>query len=133
HVGACLLGRGYIHRSAAGLAAGWGMNQRGRAQLARYRRAVADDRTGRELTTVIGAIERSRVAVIGHGSLKTAPRGYPKDHPRGDLLRHKGLTTWQEWEPAAWLGTATAKKRIVDFLRTSRPLRQWLDDNVGPE
>jgi uncharacterized protein (TIGR02453 family) len=133
HLGAWLEAGGYIQLSADGLAAGSGMYQMGPAQLARYRRAVADDRTGRELTTVIGAIERSRVAVIGHGSLKTAPRGYPKDHPRGDLLRHKGLTTWQEWKPAAWLGTATAKKRIVDFLRTSRPLRQWLDDNVGPE
>jgi hypothetical protein len=55
--------------------------------------------------------------VHGHGSLKTAPKGYPKDHPRSDLLRHKGLTTWKDWPPAAWLGTAAAKNRIVEFLR----------------
>ena len=101
-------------------------------QLDRYRRAVVDDRTGADLTAVIAAIERAGIAVHGHGSLKTAPRRYPKDSPRVDLLRHRGLTTWKEWPPAAWLGTAAAKHRIVEFLRVSRPLRRWLDDNVGP-
>ena len=31
----------------------------------------------------------------------------------------------------AWLGTATAKKRVAEFLRNSRPLADWLDANVG--
>ncbi|WP_130512743.1 DUF2461 domain-containing protein [Krasilnikovia cinnamomea] len=132
HLGAWLEAGGYIQLSADGLAAGSGMYQMASDQLDRYRRAVADDRAGRELTTVIEAIEQARIHVQGHGSLKTVPRGYPKDHPRLDLLRHKGLVTWQEWAPAAWLGTAAARNRIVDFLRTSRPLRRWLDENVGP-
>ena len=131
HLGAWLSAGGYIQLSADGLAAGSGMYQMSPRQLERYRRAVADERTGVELTAVIETIEKAKVEVRGHDSLKTAPRGYPKDHPRGDLLRHKGLTTWKDWEPAAWLGTATTKKRIVDFLRTSKPLRRWLDDNVG--
>jgi uncharacterized protein (TIGR02453 family) len=132
HLGAWLEAGGYLQLSADGLAAGSGMYEMAPDQLDRYRRAVADDRTGEELTTLIAAIEKARIGVHGHGSLKTAPRGYPKDHPRLDLLRHKGLTTWKEWPPAAWLGTAAAKTRIVDFLRTSRPLRHWLDTNVGP-
>ena len=37
--------------------------------------------------------------------LKTAPRGYPKDHPRIELLRYKGLITWRTWPPGPWLGT----------------------------
>jgi len=132
HLGAWLRAGGYLQLSADGLAAGCGMYEMAPDQLDRYRRAVADDRTGEELTAVIGVIEKARIGVQGHGTLKIAPRGYPKDHPRVDLLRHKGLTTWREWQPAAWLGTAAAKTRIVDFLRTSRPLRQWLDENVGP-
>jgi uncharacterized protein (TIGR02453 family) len=132
HLGAWLEQGGYIQLSAEGLAAGCGMWQLAPDQIERYRRAVADDRTGGDLTALIATIERGRVGVHGHGSLKSAPRGYPKDHPRLDLLRHKGLTTWKEWEPAAWLGTAAAKQRIVDFLHTSRPLREWLDKHVGP-
>ncbi|MEU7901608.1 DUF2461 domain-containing protein [Actinoplanes sp. NPDC049118] len=132
HLGAWLSFGGYCQLSAGGLAAGCGMYQLAPDQLDRYRRAVADPRTGAELTALIADIERSGIGVHGHGSLKTAPRGYPRDHPRVDLLRHKGLTTWKEWPPAAWLGTAAAKNRIVGLLRGSRPLRRWLDDHVGP-
>jgi uncharacterized protein (TIGR02453 family) len=132
HLGAWLESGGYLQLSADGLAAGCGMYQLAADQLDRYRRAVAGDLTGERLTKLIATIEGHGVGVHGHGSLKTAPRGYPADHPRLDLLRHKGLTTWQEWPPKAWLGTVAARRRIVEFLRVSRPLRQWLDDNVGP-
>ena len=70
--------------------------------------------------------------VAGHGELKTAPRGYPKDHPRIELLRYKGLVTWREWPAGAWLGTKKAKDRVAEFFRLSRPLNQWLRTNVGP-
>ena len=132
HLGAWLEFGGYLQLSADGLAAGSGMYHMEADQLDRYRKAVAGERTGKQLTDVIAAIGTAGIGVHGHDSLKTAPRGYPKDHPRVDLLRHKGLTTWQEWEPAAWLGTAKAQTRLVEFLRTSRPLREWLDDHVGP-
>jgi uncharacterized protein (TIGR02453 family) len=132
HLGAWLERGAYVQLSADGLAAGCGMYQLEPDQLDRYRKAVANDRTGKQLTDVIAAIEKGKVGVHGHGSLKTAPRGYPKDHPRVDLLRHKGLTTWTEWEPAAWLGTPAAQERVVEFFRKSWPLRDWLDDHVGP-
>jgi uncharacterized protein (TIGR02453 family) len=132
HLGAWLSAGGYLQLSAAGLAAGSGMYQLAPDQLERYRRAVVHERTGEELTDVITDIEEAGIQVHGHDSLKTAPRGYPKDHPRADLLRHKGLTTWKEWPPAAWMGTPAAQERIVDFLRAGRPLRQWLDTYVGP-
>jgi uncharacterized protein (TIGR02453 family) len=125
-------GGGYVQFSADGLAAAAGYYQLAPDQLERYRRAVADDESGVELVGVVAGIEAAGVEVIGHGSLKTVPRGYPKDHPRADLLRHKGLTTWKHWPPAAWMGTKAAKTRIVDVLRTSRPLRDWLDRHVGP-
>ncbi len=132
HLGAWLSFGGYVQLSADGLAAGCGMYQLAPDQLERYRRAVADDRTGAELVAVIAAAERARVSVHGHDSLKTVPRGFAKDHPRVELLRHKGLTTWKEWPPAGWLGTAAAQQRVVDFFRASRPLRDWLNDHVGP-
>jgi uncharacterized protein (TIGR02453 family) len=125
------IGSGYVQLSADGLGAGSGMWMMAPDQLDRYRRAVANDRTGVELVKVIAAIEKASIEVGGHGSLKTAPKGYASDHPRIELLRHKGLVAWQGWPVAAWLGTAAAKKRVVDFLRTTRPLVGWLDTNVG--
>ena len=56
----------------------------------------------------------------------------PQDHPRIDLLRHKGLIAWKEWPPAAWLGTAAAKQRVARVLRAIRGFQDWLEDHVGP-
>jgi uncharacterized protein (TIGR02453 family) len=123
-IAATLAGSGYIQLSATGLAAGSGMYQMAPDQLERYRRAVADDLAGEELRKVIAEVEQHDIAVTGHQSLKTAPRGYPR-------LRHKGLIAWQEWPAAAWLGTAAAKRRVTGFLRATRPLGEWLDARIG--
>jgi uncharacterized protein (TIGR02453 family) len=130
-IGAVLAHGGYVQLSANGLAAGSGMWMMAADQLERYRRSVADDASGAELEKIIAAIQRHDIEVSGHDTLKTAPRGYPRDHPRLDLLRHKGLVAWKQWPVAAWLGTTAAKHRIVDFLHTTRPLAGWLDRHVG--
>ncbi len=131
-IGAVLDGGGYVQFSANGLAAGHGMYTMTTVQLDRYRRAVADDRAGEELQTVIAGVESHRIGVQGRERLKSVPRGYPRDHPRIDLLRYKGLVAWKEWPVAAWLGTRAAKTRVVDFLRASQPLHDWLARHVGP-
>jgi len=131
-IAATLDGGGYVQLSADGLGAGCGMYHLMPDQLDRFRRAVADDRTGRALVRLIERLRPEAIEVAAHDTLKTAPRGYPKDHPRIELLRHKGLVTWKQWPVAAWLGTAKAKDRVADFLRASRPLGKWLDVNVGP-
>ena len=71
-------------------------------QLARYRDAVAGDRAGAELEQIVAEIEKADITVHGHGALKSAPRGYPADHPRITLLRYKGLTAWQQCAGPGW-------------------------------
>ncbi len=131
HIGATIGGRAYVQLSADGLSAGAGRWQLEPDELARYRAAVAADRTGRELEEIIAAIEKAGHEVHGHGTLKTAPRGYPADHPRIGLLRHKGLTAWQHWAPVPWLSTASARGRLQEFFRTSAAVCDWLSVNVG--
>ncbi|GAA0697078.1 DUF2461 domain-containing protein [Kitasatospora atroaurantiaca] len=132
HIGAFLEAGGYIQLSADGLACGNGMYHLATDQLERFRSAVAEDVTGAELERVIAKVRKAGPEVVGRDALKTAPRGYPKDHPRIELLRYKGLIAWQEWEPAEWLGTPKAYQRITGFLRASQPLKEWLDARVGP-
>jgi len=62
--------------------------------------------------------------------LKSAPRGYSADHPRIELLRYKGVTTWQQWPVEQWLTTSAAKDRLVQFFRASTPLNEWLAVHV---
>ncbi len=131
-IGATLAGGGYVQLSATGLGAGSGMYQMASDQLARFRASVVDDATGVPLAGLVDAARVAGMDVSAHDSLKTAPKGYPKDHPRIDLLRQKGLITWRQWPAGAWLGTAKAKTRVVDFLHASQPINDWLDANVGP-
>jgi uncharacterized protein (TIGR02453 family) len=122
---------GYISLSADALGAGSGLYRPSSDQLARFRAAVADDRTGPELVRLVTALRKKQVAVSAHEVLKSAPRAYPSDHPRIDLLRQKGLTAWKEWPVGSWLDTSAPKRRIADFLRATAPLRKWFDSNVG--
>lgn len=122
---------GYVQLSADGLACGRGYYWMASDQLVRYRKAVAEDRTGKELESIIAVAAKKKIGITGHEQLKTAPRGYPKDHPRVDLLRNKGLVAWQEWPPAPWLGTGKAKDRVIAFLHATDALAEWLDTNVG--
>lgn len=131
-MGATLEHGGYVHLSADGLAVALGYYRMAPDQLARYRQAVAEEVTGEQLRRVIAEVEGHGLEVVGTDPLKTAPRGYSKDHPRADLLRNKGLITWQEWPIEPWTHTAEAKARIVKHLRAARPLRDWLEDRVGP-
>jgi uncharacterized protein (DUF2461 family) len=108
------------------------MYEMARDQLERHRGAVADDRLGNELVGMVEAARAAGLEVTAHDALKTAPRGYPKDHPRLELLRHKGLITWREWPAGAWLGTRRAMDRVVEFFRLSKPLNDWLRAHVGP-
>lgn len=123
---------GYIQLSAQGLGCGNGMYMMAPDQLTRYRRAVDDDVIGEQLRRLIDRTARDGITIGGHDMLKTAPRGYRRDHPRIELLRYKGLVAWKQWPVAPWLGTAAAKDRVVGFLRDTAPLNDWLADHVGP-
>ncbi|HEX4819147.1 MAG TPA: DUF2461 domain-containing protein [Acidimicrobiales bacterium] len=123
---------GYVSFSADGLGVGSGMYMPMPDQLERLRRAIADDKTGVALEKLVAKVRSSGIDVSAHDELKTAPKGYPKDHPRIELLRMKGLITWKQWPVAAWLRTAKAKGRIVEVLHAAKPINAWLDKHVGP-
>jgi uncharacterized protein (TIGR02453 family) len=126
------VGSAYIRLSASGLAAGNGMFHLAPDQLSRFRDGVADDVRGSRLERIVAAMEGHGITLIGHEVLKSAPRGYPGDHPRIGLLRHKGLAAFKEWSVEPWLATAAARDHVREFLVATRPLTEWLDAHVGP-
>ena len=73
-----------------GLYAGTGYYRLARDQLERFRAAVADDGAGPRLEAAAAAARTPGSSSPGE-SLRTAPRGYPRDHPRIELLRRKAL------------------------------------------
>ena len=63
--------------------------------------------------------------------LVRAPRGYPADHERIDLLKHKSLHAARGWAPTDWLHRPEAMDRVRDSWRQLTELNAWLADNVG--
>jgi uncharacterized protein (TIGR02453 family) len=124
---------GYISLSSDALRVGSGLYMPSPGQLTRFRAAVADERRGAELVGLVKDLRAKRIRVSARETLKSAPRGYASDHPRIELLRHKGLTAWKEWPVGAWLASAAPKRRIAEVLRATAPLREWLDQNVGAD
>jgi len=131
-IAATLAKGGYISFGAQGLGCGSGMYMMAPDQLERYRKAIDANASGRKVEKLVAELRAKGIEVSAHDALKSAPRGYDKEHPRVELLRQKGLIAWRSWPVAAWLGTAKAKDRIVEFFHAAKPLDRWLDANVGP-
>lgn len=123
-------GAWYVEVSADGLLAAGGSWRMQPDQIERYRRAVDDDVQGPQLQREVERL-RSVGCTIGGEQLKRAPRGWPADHPRIELLRHKALNGSRRWEPADWLDSSEALIRVRDTWREFRALNAWLADNVG--
>jgi uncharacterized protein (TIGR02453 family) len=122
----------YVQIAADGMMVGGGCYHPAKDQLARLRDAIADDRTGTELEAIVKDLGGADGRVESPDQLKTAPRGYPPDHPRIELLRKKGLIGMFDHPPAPWLHTKKAKDTVARDWRALGPLNAWLDRNVGP-
>jgi len=124
-------GQAYVSFSPDGLSAGGGLYMPDSAALQRYRAAVTREKSGAELASIVVALREAGFTIMAHEVLKTAPRGTAADHPRIELLRHKGMAVMKAWPVGAWMGTAKAKDRLVTALRAAAPLSEWLTRNVG--
>ena len=121
----------YLEVSASGLVVATGYWMMANDQLDRYRRAVDDDYAGRELERIMADLAAQELRNEAPG-LKTAPRGYPRDHPRIALLRQKSVAVMRRFPPTRWLGTPAAADPIVEVWRAGGPMNAWLAEYVGP-
>ena len=118
-------GGGYVALDAKGLTAAGGRYMVEPPQLARYRLAVAADRSGKELVAIVASLLKKGYE-IGGQELKRVPPPYPQDHPRGDLLRHKRLIYWRRWDVEPWIATPQARQKVAKAWRDGADLNAWL-------
>lgn len=67
-----------------------------------------------------------KFAELENGMLKTAPRGYPKDHPNIELLRLKHFIVEKPITDKELLSDDIAQK-IADIAIAGQPLNDWLN------
>ena len=120
---------GYVALDAQGLVAAGGRYMMDGPQLARFREAIAQDMSGKDLVKIVATLRDKGYDVEGQ-ELKRVPPPYPQDHPRGDLLRHKRLIYWRRWPVQKWIATANTRERVADVWRDGAGLNAWIATHV---
>ena len=123
----------YLHLDADGFLVACGAYQMSPDQLERYRAAVDDDASGPKLVRLLATLEQKGLAVDRGGAepLKSAPRGYPRDHPRIDLLRRKGIIASRRLTGTAIADADRLRAFVMSAFTDSRPLTAWISAHVG--
>ncbi|UFN42722.1 DUF2461 domain-containing protein [Nocardioides okcheonensis] len=115
----------YFEISPRGTRVGGGFYDADGPRLAAVREAMADEKTGKALDRLLRRLEKGGFEVGGE-QLKTSPRGYPADHPRIHLLRHKQLFVGRSYGFEADALDAGLVDRVREDWRALRPLLTWL-------
>jgi hypothetical protein len=90
-------------------------------QIAAFRAAAAADESGRALQELVSSLAADGHEI--HGDvLKRVPRGYPADHPRAGLLKHRSLIAARDLDADA----VQDVEPVYRACQRLRPLLEWL-------
>ena len=120
----------YVEVAAPGIRVGVGFYEASSGRLARIREAIASDRRGGELERIIDGLQAAGW-VLGGDMVKTAPRGYPADHSRIDLLRHKSMTLGKSYGFEPVIHTPELLAKVREDWRAASPFVEWVADHAG--
>ena len=96
------------------------------AQIGLFRAAAAADDSGRTLEDLVSSLAADGYEILGD-VMKRVPRGYPADHPRADLLKHRSLAAARELDSDA-VRDVEPVYRVCERLR---PLLGWLAEQTA--
>jgi hypothetical protein len=94
-------------------------------QIALFRAATAADVSGRALENLLSSLAPDGHEILGD-VMKRIPRGYPADHPRADLLKHRSLIAARDLESDA----VRDVEPVYHACERLRPLLDWLSQHV---
>ncbi len=120
----------YVQIGAPGVRVGAGFYDASADRLAAIRQAIDEQLHGAELVRIIDVLEAAGWEV-GGDQLKTAPRGWPADHPRIGLLRHKSLTVMRDYGFDQVIHSPELVDKIRADWRETTPLLDWVVRHGG--
>ena len=98
----------------------------GPEQIARFRAAADADDSGRALQHLVSSLAADGHEILGD-VMKRIPRGYPADHPRADLLRHRSLRAVRDLDSDA----VRDVEPVYLACERLRPLLGWLAEHTA--
>jgi uncharacterized protein (TIGR02453 family) len=99
-------------------------------QLAKWRKLIAADKTGKPLVQLVHKLRKAGYPVGGHDDYKKAPKPYSDDHPRAEFLRMRGLTGGFPEIPRGLLHDAKLADWLVKHAKATAPMVRWLHQNL---
>jgi uncharacterized protein (TIGR02453 family) len=101
------------------------------SQLIRWRKLVAADKTGRVIARLCAQARAGGHDLDAREVLTRAPRGVDPDHPRAELLRHKGLVVTFPAIPRGLIHKPGLVGWLAGEAKQAAPVVTWLARNVG--
>lgn len=98
-------------------------------QVDMFRKAVASEGSGRELSAIVEDVREKGYDISGD-VMKRPPHGYPTNHSRTNLLRHRSLIAARPLGCEEWLHTAEAVDRVLSAAADLDALLMWLVRHV---
>ena len=114
----------YMRISAPGVIAGAGFYDAPPDKLRALRDVIAGPR-GTELEEILKPLVAAGFD-IGGDTVATVPRGFDKDHPRIELLRHKSITAIHSYGFEPLIHSPQLLDAIRSDWTAARPLVEWL-------
>ena len=99
--------------------------------LDRFRAAVIDARSGAALAKLCAGVESLGFGLDAMETLKTAPRGVDKNHPRIAFLKRKGLVTMFPQMPVEAITKRDFVEWVVERAVEAAPVVRWLAQHTG--
>ena len=121
----------YVSLNREGVTAGTGMYDMAKDQLERLRVALVDPISGAEFVEAAEKTAAAGIPITGD-ALKTAPRGFPKDHPRIEYLRLKQVLMMKTLPRTEAVKDRAALDHALQVRRDCQPMVRWLGAHVGP-
>lgn len=119
----------YAEIAAPGFRVGGGFYEANGESLAAIRQAIDHPRRGAALEKILRGLTKSGWTIDGD-RLKTAPRGWPKDHPRIALLRYRSLTAMRSYGFEDVVHSPALLDRVRTDWRAVTPLINWVGENA---
>jgi len=124
----------FVQFSKRGLLVGTGLPMPASDQLTMLRSAIASDESGPQFLDAIAAVRAADATVHGGrwAPLKQVPKPFPRDHPRAEYLRWKGVEINTRLEQVTGQDATEAATGITLLIQRGEPLHTWLAAHVGP-
>jgi hypothetical protein len=95
-------------------------------EIASFRAAAAADDSGHQLEDLVSSLTDDGHQILGD-VMKRVPRGYPADHPRAGLLKHRSLIAARELES----DVVRDVEPVYRACERLRPLLGWLTKHTA--